>query len=142
MYFPKCDPPVEPANDPANADQRPAPTGHSHALVIEDNEPLRELVSEFLTQLGYNVVQSSGEADIKLALAQIPAVDLVVTDVVLKGTTRGTSLAEDIKAQNPKTKVLVITGYAEESATESADLLLLKPFSRSEFDAAIESLRG
>ena len=142
MYFPKCDPPVEPANDPANADQRPAPTGHSHALVIEDNEPLRELVSEFLTQLGYNVVQSSGEADIKLALAQIPAVDLVVTDVVLKGTTRGTSLAEDIKAQNPNTKVLVITGYAEESATASADLLLLKPFSRSEFDAAIESLRG
>ncbi|MEM6999882.1 MAG: PAS domain S-box protein [Pseudomonadota bacterium] len=140
MRFPTCAPPERITT--TELPRLPKPEGKSHynALVIEDNEPLRELVCEFLHDLGYVVGQSSGEGDIQDAVDTLGNIDLIVTDVILKGQATGTALAEQILNKQPA-KVLVITGYAAEGSVASADLVLSKPFSRQAFISAVQKLR-
>lgn len=140
LRFPVCDPPAPAARKEATHLPKPASKSQYRALVIEDNEPLRELVCEFLRDLGYTVGQSSGEADIQDAVDKLGHIDLIVTDVILKGQARGTALAEEILTTQPA-KVLVITGYAAEGSVASADLVLTKPFSRQAFISAVQQLR-
>ena len=61
--------------------------------------------------------------------------DLVLTDIVMPGTTDGIALSKYIAKHLPETQVLFMTGYSEQLEVElDANKLIRKPFST--FDLA------
>jgi CheY-like chemotaxis protein len=102
-------------------------------LIVDDEAMIRMLVTEVLTENGYNVLEAS---DARTALQVMEAnrhIALVVTDVGLPGGMNGRQLADAVRMQRRDFKVLFITGYAENAAISNGHLehemeILAKPF--------------
>ena len=106
-------------------------------LLVEDDEPLRKLVSRILNRTGYTVVSASnGEEALRLIDSpEHTGIDLLVSDVVMPGI-GGKALAEKLQARLPDLMVLFISGYPDEAVVHHGVLdegvaYLQKPFSKS-----------
>jgi PAS domain S-box-containing protein len=106
-------------------------------LVVEDNAPLRRIVTRQLQELGYAVVEADNAATALEALAKRP-MDLLFTDVVMPGGMNGFELAERARAQKADLKVVLTSGYPQHRDTLSFDgvaraaRLLQKPYRKQE----------
>lgn len=106
--------------------------GNEHIVYVDDDPFLVEIGREILLDLGYRVTEFTNSA---LALAflneQRGEVDLVVSDLTMPGLT-GIALARGLREAGIATPMIIYTGYQDELAGESLDLLgirevLLKP---------------
>jgi CheY-like chemotaxis protein len=92
-----------------------APRGHETILVVEDEEPLRELVSEILRRSGYTVlVASTANEALEVWSEKKHEIDLLLTDIMMPEGISGRDLAERILAEQPEIKVLYTSGYPKE----------------------------
>jgi YesN/AraC family two-component response regulator len=66
--------------------------------------------------------------------------DLLVTDHLMPGMT-GMDLARAVQVRLPKTKVLIVSGFAEAEALDPGLPRLTKPFAQGELMAALISLK-
>lgn len=100
-------------------------------LVIDDEAPVRDILSRMLKSKGHHVtVASSGEEGIERF--QSEPFDLVLTDLGMPKVT-GWDVGTAVKNVNPKTPVGMITGWGmelnKEKMRESGiDLIISKPF--------------
>jgi signal transduction histidine kinase/ActR/RegA family two-component response regulator len=114
-------------------------------LVVDDEPPIRMLISELLTDLGY-AVQVAGDAPSALqVMNSLARVDLLVTDVGLPGGMNGRQLADAAREQRPELKVLFITGYADTMLPGTGMLgrgieVMTKPFALLDLAAKIRTL--
>lgn len=115
----------------------------SSILVIDDSDPLRELMVTALERDGHKVLQAAdGKAGIELLRAN-PA-DLLITDIVMPDQDGLVTLQLARKLQ-PDLKVIVISGdsprftalYLDIANKFGATKTLRKPFSLPEFIAAV-----
>lgn len=108
-------------------------------LIVDDEPALAKLVRVWATAQGYTTVMA-GSADDAIALLSVRAFDVLLTDIVMPGSMDGIGLAEVARALHPAMKILLMSGYSRETATNLADVpwpLLVKPFQREDFDAAL-----
>ncbi len=102
-------------------------------LLAEDEPAVRQLAMRVLSRLGFQVIAaSSGEEAIALSSAHPGRVDLLLTDLVMPGV-NGRVTAERLQAQRPGLRVLLMSGYSEETAKlgdfdGGRATLLSKPF--------------
>jgi PAS domain S-box-containing protein len=127
-----CLPTVEDAVDAASVSIPAArPRGVETVLVVEDEAPLRRLIREILGESGYDVIEASNGEEALRACEQRAArgevIDLVVSDVVMPGMS-GRRLAAHVREKWPKARVLLISGYDDDSAAAGGEPLLGKPF--------------
>jgi len=115
-------------------------------LLVEDDEPLRKLVSQILERTGYTVVSASnGEEALRLFDSpEHTEIDLLVSDVVMPGI-GGKALAEKLQARLPDLKVLYISGYPDEAVVHHGVLdegvaYLQKPFSPKAFIQKVQEI--
>ena len=113
------------------------------ALIIDDNETMREAMAQILAKLPISVVQAADGESALAALAEQPF-DLVVTDYRLPGM-NGLQVLQEIKARCPATEVLVITAYgtidlAVQAMHSGAADFITKPFSQEEFRLRIQKM--
>jgi len=100
-------------------------------LVIEDDEEVREILSEILLQAGHEVeVATEGTQGVEMFSKK--AYDMVVTDLGMPGIS-GWEVAEKVKGINGKIPVAVITGWniqldGSEMKRKGIDLIINKPF--------------
>ncbi|MFO7769597.1 MAG: PAS domain S-box protein [bacterium] len=120
-----------PAGRPDRTDR--LPLGRETVVVVEDEEAVRELTAEILSDLGYRVhdFQGSDEARAFFDSLESPP-DLLLTDVVMPGTS-GPDLARGLKEGLPGLKVLYMSGYTDDAIARHGVLeegvdLLTKPF--------------
>lgn len=87
-------------------------------LIIEDDAAFCQMLQKFLTKRGYDVETSftAPEAKEKFEATNF---DLILTDLRLPDYD-GIQLLGDIKSVNPKTQVIVMTGYAEVGSAVNA----------------------
>ena len=103
-------------------------------FVVEDEPTLRALVRRVLERGGYQVVEaSSGLAALELWKENKTHVDLLLTDMVMPDGISGRQLAEKLKADNPKLKVIYTTGYSSDLMGKEVSLqegvnFLQKPY--------------
>ena len=116
-------------------------------LVVEDEAPVRELVVRELREAGYTV-EEAADAEAGLVRLQTEhAVDLLLTDIGLPGIT-GRRLAAEARRLRPGLKVLFVTGYEHDAATDAAEPcedgtdLLPKPFALGELLSRVGALLG
>ena len=82
--------------------------GRERILVVEDEALLRWSIQRFLQSRGY-VVSVAADSSAALEVLLAGPVDLLVTDLGLKGIT-GLDLAARARESNPRTQVIIITG--------------------------------
>ena len=110
------------------------PTGSEHILLAEDDANVRSYVIRVLGALGYTVVAAEDGA-VALAVAAQHAetpFDLLLTDVIMPRV-GGQDLAAEIGRRFPQTKVLFMSGYADnhisvDGAIMPGTMFIQKPF--------------
>ena len=129
VYLPMADSTV----DYEGAKERAAEPsrGPATVLLVEDEGPVRHLISKTLGGAGYHVLQAaSGEDALEMA-SGAQQFDLLLTDVIMPGMT-GTELVARLRASHPECAVLFISGYDNElidrSMLEQTASFLPKPF--------------
>jgi PAS domain S-box-containing protein len=119
-------------------------TGGEVVLVVEDEDRVRQMSVEALSDLGYAVhAAASGEEALRLMEA-LPDLDLLFTDVVMPGM-GGQQLAKIAAERAPQARVLFTTGYAPDAAAhgdllEPGVALLPKPFSIADLAAKVRGV--
>ena len=94
-------------------------------LCVDDNLAALQMRKLVLEQAGYTVLAAS-DSPTAMQLFSLSAVDLVISDHFLQGTT-GTQLAAAMKQLKPKVPIVVISGALEPpDGMEHADLFICK----------------
>lgn len=84
-------------------------------LVVEDEEMLREFVSEALGMLGYRTLTASnGKEALEVWAKHRDEIDLLLTDVVMPESISGRQLAHTLIMDRPNLKVIFTSGYSTE----------------------------
>lgn len=109
--------------------------GSETILVVEDDDEVRETVTEMLGELGYRVVAAEDAAGAMASIESGARVDLLFTDVVMPGPLRSPDLARRVRELLPGTAILFTSGYADGGIVHGGRLdpgvdLLAKPYSR------------
>jgi CheY-like chemotaxis protein len=118
------------------------------ALVAEDNDAMRELVTEQLYTAGYIVTEvATGEQMLRTlqqaSIEEYPedAFDLIVTDICMPGRT-GLDVLARIRKVGCRTPVIAITAFPDDEVRERAEalnaVLLEKPFALHTLRSAVD----
>ena len=111
-------------------------------LLVEDDEPVRELIGQALRANGFDVVAAaSGEE--ALDLEHDRHVDVLLSDVMLPNQ-NGFEVANQIHARSSRIPTVFMSGYYDQAVAEAAHLdiggtILQKPFAMAEL---LEHLRA
>ena len=82
-------------------------------LVVEDEIPLRMLVSSVLQRYGYRVLEAGSGVDaLPVWLEYQDEISLLVTDMVMPHGVSGRELAERLRGDKPSLKVIFSSGYS------------------------------
>jgi PAS domain S-box-containing protein len=126
IHLPRTgDAPVEPPNAEAEL-----PRGRGQrVMVVDDEEPLLDLTTRTLRELGYDPMgYRSGQAAWEAFRADPESVDILVTDLRMPGMS-GEELVREARRLRPLLPVVLVSGYVGDAASASgwADEVLTKP---------------
>ena len=125
-------------------------SGHTDArgagvvLLVEDEAPVRAFASRALRMRGFTVLEADSAENALKTLDDAKAdIDVFVTDVVMPGKD-GPSWVRQALREYPDAKVVFISGYAEDSFSDTQasipnSVFLPKPFSLSELTATVHA---
>lgn len=131
--------------DATSYERRPrrAERGSETVLIVEDDEEVRSLASDFLRGAGYHVLTAEdGKEALEISERMGSAIQLLLADVVMPKM-RGPELARRLRARFPEIKIVFMSGYLDQDTSREEILqeasVLQKPFSR---DALLRQIRG
>ena len=124
---------TETESAPTQLPHSAAEGGSEHVLVVEDDDEVRAIAAGFLVPLGYRVTEAADGPTALATLANDPSIDLLFTDVVLRGAQSGADVAREALARRPSLAVLFTSGYAPHTLSLDTALsrgveLLVKPY--------------
>jgi GAF domain-containing protein/CheY-like chemotaxis protein/anti-sigma regulatory factor (Ser/Thr protein kinase) len=137
IRLPKCDLRTEPEAPDSNECEG------ASVLVVEDEENIREVLDEILSNAGHRIIQAaSGEEGIELFERHKP--DMVITDLGMPGVS-GWDVADAVKATDPSTPVVLFTGWGvkmdqNEVQKRSVDRFVNKPFNMEQILKLVSEL--
>jgi CheY-like chemotaxis protein len=111
-------------------------------LVVEDDPSVRAFAIKILERLGYVARQAeTAEAALEI-LRAYPRIDLLMTDVVLRGGMNGFDLASQVKQFRPDLPLLLVSGYTPDSFDDAREMkstmnFIQKPFRIMELARAV-----
>ena len=131
IYLPAVEQPVE--NTEPHASPLEKLAGTEAILLVEDETSVRELISQYLRDMGHTVAEASdGTEALEVASRHQGPLHMLVTDMVMPKMS-GRELADRLLELNPQLKILFISGYTSDSAARHGILegemaFLQKPF--------------
>lgn len=114
IYLPVVERVASEAETPGSRhiETRKPTSGTETLLLVDDEESIRELVSELLGRFGYTVLTaSSGEQALETYFNRSPEIDLVIMDIGMPGM-GGHKCLQEIIRFDPKAKVIISSGYS------------------------------
>lgn len=117
-------------------------------LLIDDDDAFRTMLRRTLERAGHTVIEAE-EGQAALRLLSSPAVDLVVTDIIMPGM-EGLQTIQELRRTHPRVKVIAISGggrmepdgYLKVARAFGAVCALSKPFTNQELFQAIDEALG
>lgn len=111
-------------------------------LVVEDDPAVQKSTAALVTDMGYDVVVATDGEEALAVLAEHPAIELLLSDVMLPGPLNGPELAAKAVERMPHLKVLFNSGYAPQGLLEKGLLtegaaVIGKPFRKQQLQAKI-----
>lgn len=121
--------------------------GAETILLVEDDDEVREVALNMLSDLGYSVLEASGVEQALGLLAGDWHIDLLFTDVVMPGKETGQDLAERMRAIRPDVAVLFTSGFVQDSIVHDGRLdegvqLIEKPYTQPQLAQKIRDVLG
>jgi CheY-like chemotaxis protein len=100
-------------------------------LVVEDEVEIRLLLTEVLSDAGFDVVEAKDGDQAMQMLEQFESFDLLVTDIAMPGTADGNAVATRAKTLDPQIPVVYVSGRPESlhNNVGVGDAFIHKPFS-------------
>ena len=97
-------------------------------LVLEDEDEVREAISETLSNAGFRVETAVNGWE-AIALAEEHRFDMVVADINLPGGLTGLQTARHVRVRHPSLKCLFISGWVDPVVCDpELDDFVAKPF--------------
>jgi CheY-like chemotaxis protein len=134
-----------PHGQPAEAAALPPPAPEAAAtglsvLVVDDEDPVRELLMDILKMLGHQVV-GCDRAEAALRDYEPGRFQLVLTDLGMPGM-NGWQLSQKLREQDAAVTIVFVTGWGEELDAEQvrragADRVIGKPFGIDDLEGAV-----
>jgi two-component system cell cycle sensor histidine kinase/response regulator CckA len=118
-------------------------TGKGTVLLVEDEDAVRAFASRALASRGYKVLEAdSGEMALRLFGENHDTIDLVLSDVVMPEMD-GPTLLKELRKRGAKTKIVFISGYAEDAFEKNLEgqtdfAFLPKPFTLKQLAEAVK----
>jgi DNA-binding NtrC family response regulator len=108
-------------------------------LVVEDEEFLRELITEFFSGQGFQVL-AAADADEAMRFLQAPDRDIAIllSDVRMPGSMDGIQLADWVHGHAPDLPVLLASGYHGRDDYDGRYEILPKPYALTEMLARVQ----
>ncbi|HEY1936900.1 MAG TPA: response regulator [Candidatus Angelobacter sp.] len=133
--------------NPASEDmEKPSSVaGHETVLLVDNEEDLRNASCEYLESCGYSVLTAGdGREAAEISDRYSGPISLLISDILMPKL-NGRGLVEYIRKTRPETKVLMISGYADDAVPRhgiSLDLssFLQKPFTFRALGTKIRAL--
>jgi CheY-like chemotaxis protein len=119
--------------------------GHETILLAEDDPALRLAVRKALSQLGYRILEApTGVKALEVWRESRDEISLLLTDLVMPDGMTGKDLAERILQEDPKMKVIYMSGYSADVVGRDFPMLedvnfLTKPFQTSKLAQTIRN---
>ncbi len=132
----------ETAKAPVAARKKLPEHGSGVVLLVEDEAPVRAFAARALRLRGYTVIEAETAEDALETLQDEElAVDIFVTDVVMPGMD-GPTWVRMAREKRPDTRVVFVSGYAEDAFGEGSEeipnsVFLPKPFSLSDLTETV-----
>jgi two-component system cell cycle sensor histidine kinase/response regulator CckA len=120
---------------------------HQRILVMDDEAAIRELTTQLLGTLGYEVTAvPDGLEAVRLyerALRRGEHFQAVILDATIRGGMGGVATIERLRSMDPKVNAIICSGYSDEAALSEFLAYgfrgaLPKPFTRSELADALQ----
>jgi PAS domain S-box-containing protein len=133
IYIPRAEEVTLAISTATQKEPRIMPKGTETILLVEDEEGIRALTSEYLCAQGYTVLHAmDGSEALRIADGHEDLIHLLVTDMVMPNL-GGRELANRLRKVRPQIKVLFMSGYPEHPALSSEavdrpEAILQKPF--------------
>jgi PAS domain S-box-containing protein len=141
LFIPRAKP-----NDKVDISKKSAPTeppmGNETVLIVDDEEALVEIATDYVSSLGYKVLSALNAQQALDIIEENNAIDLIFSDIIMPGNMDGYQLAERLHKIDPQYKILLTSGFTkkrdEQPINENkfmCDLVknrLHKPYSLSE----------
>ena len=118
-------------------------SGTETILLVEDEPELRRLLRKMLTRHGYTVLEAADGVEALAVWRKHPGtIALLISDLVMPGGMSGQELANQLLAEQPKLKTVLMSGYSAEIAGRELNLragmmFLQKPIATEALLAAI-----
>jgi CheY-like chemotaxis protein len=117
-------------------------------LLVDDDEEFRSMLSESLSQAGYEVREARDGREATQLYCDHPC-DLVITDLIMPEK-EGLETIEEFRRNYPKAKIIAISGgsrhgpfdYLKMAKAFGARQVLAKPFTRQEILEAVTQVLG
>jgi PAS domain S-box-containing protein len=141
LYLPAAEALADGSDADGEAEARPLERGKT-VLLVEDDTGVRAVAETLLVELGCSVVTAGDGPHALRVLERSPEVDLLLTDMIMPGGMSGVELAQTALLTNPELKVLLSTGYADESREGVAEhgwSVLRKPYQAEELSEAVRA---
>ena len=122
-------------------------TGKGTILLVEDEDAVRAFATRALASRGYTVFEAaSGEAALAIVAEKGDEISLVISDVVMPEMD-GPTLLKELRKRGVMTKVIFISGYAEDAFEKNLEgeldfAFLPKPFSLKQLAEAVKDVMG
>ena len=122
--------------------------GNARILIIDDEEQIREMLTQMLSREGYQVVNAKNGKEGMAACRENP-VDLIITDIIMPEKD-GIEMILELRHDFPNLKVIAISGggrlgpngYLEMAKKLGAHRTFFKPFNRKEIIDGVKELLG
>ncbi len=128
---------------PMDSDEVPAKMSSemedATVLLVEDENSVREVVSNALRMKGYEVIEAyDGDSALRQFQLNSNAIELLISDIVLPGTLNGIQIARELTRRKNDLRVLLMSGYYKENANTHPSIpenvnFIAKPFTVIEF---------
>lgn len=112
-------------------------------LLVDDEQAIRSMLHDYLGELHYHVILARNGDEAIVVLESKLAIDLVIADIIMPGSTDGMSFIKYVRQVMPKTRTIAMSGFAG-GYSESigiVDKFMSKPFTflalKREIDALI-----
>jgi CheY-like chemotaxis protein len=121
-----------------------SPASQPTVLVVEDEVLIRMAVSDYLRECGFHVVEAGSADEAIEVLKSNTAVDIVFSDVNMPGSMDGFGLAQWVRRERPRIKVILTSGVArkvkEASTLCEEGPFLAKPYHHGDLERQIRQL--
>ncbi len=137
--------PVEKTSEPHPGEGRKQPQPPTGSiLIVDDEEVVREVATDILSGSGYSVLIAEDGDDAIEAVKANPDINLVILDIIMKRM-NGKETYVELKKLKPEIKVLVSSGYDEDSPVRDildmgAEGFIQKPYNLDELLSRVNSI--